>query len=467
MTSGSRHLDCPSLCRAAGAVLWLLLLQLSSPALGAVSCFTSGLPDGYHSTLVPLHLELDREDLLVTTQWPNEPRSADATFVLSAPGEGDVAFWPAEQAPGEDTEQRLAGALTGVAAAGFQYFLELRDPEGSLGRLTFRVAVSCADEPCEYHLVAGLESGPIAVSEAFWNAMTEARTGGATDLLASMRNEHPEVAAEIPGFAWQLQQAESRPGGGCSCRWVAVHSLSDGAFIGSRGGERPSHEYGTNFDGAAFLAGAQATAGRAEVDRTRTEGSTGLGLQLLCTADRGGNQAEYDTSWPSLPRLQVREPVISSCRAPCTPLIDHLALVTGCAEGYAVSRDNQRAWAWAEVDASGSLDGQPTIAGTALIDLDVSTSVAAGDRDSFFRDSMTTVRADGASAILHAGASLKVEALSPSSDDHSYAYSAASMEYALEFQAPATCGIKPGYASFVYALPRDDDGGVTMERWEP
>ncbi len=462
----------PFLHRTAGVVLSLLILQLwwPAPAPGQRSprpgtCFFSGLPGEYLSE-VSLRLEIDSEDLLVTVPWPEEPGSADLTFVLSAPVAGEIGGWPAEQVPGEETEQRLAGALTQVAAAGFQYLLELRDAGEVVGRRPFRVAVNCAGEPCEYQLLAGLEGGPIAVSEAFWEALAEARAGGSPDLLASVRDQHPELAAEVPGFAWQYQQVESRPGTDCSCRWLVVQRLTPGTVIGPWAGPLPSHQAGISHPGAGFVAGVQTISGRADVERNQTEGSTVLGLQLLCTSDRGGTPEQYPTLWSSLPMLEIRKPALSSCRAPCTPLIDHLAYVGGCAAGTATSREQQRAWSRAEMDAGASLNGQATIAGAALIDLDFSNNQSFNTQDSFLRDSAATVTGEQAVVELHAGALIKAEVTSPDNDNFSYAFAAASMEYALELEAPEICGIPQGGALLVNALPKDKDGGVAMERWE-
>ncbi len=463
----TRHSQRP----AAGVVLSLLALQLGwpAPAPGQGSprrgtCFFSRLPGEYLSA-VSLRLAIDREDLLVTVRWPEEPGSADLTFVLSAPEVGEIGGWPAEQTPGEEAEQRLAGALSQVAAAGFQYLLELRDAGEVLGWLPFRVAVNCAEEPCEYQLLAGLEGGPIAVSEGFWEALAEARAVGSTDLLASVRDQHPELAAEVPGFAWQYQQIESRPGADCSCRWLVVQRLTPGTVIGPWAGPLPSHEAGISHPGAGFVAGVQTISVRADVERNQTRGSTVLGLQLLCTSDRGGTVEQYPTLWSSLPVLEIRKPALTSCHAPCTPHIDHLAYVRGCATGLAASIDQQRAWSRAEMDAGASLNGQPTIAGAALIDLDFSNNQSFSTQDSFLRDSAATVTGEQAVIELDAGALIKAE-VSSDSDNSGYAFAAASMEYALELEAAEICGIPQGGALLVNALSKDKDGGVAMERWE-
>ncbi len=101
---------------------------------------------------------------------------------------------------------------------------------------------------------------------------------------------------------------------------------------------RAPADRGLGLTHAGFVAGVQTISGRADVERNQTNGSTVLNLQLLCTANRGATLEQYPTLWTSLPMLEIRKPALSSCRAPCTPLIDHLAYVRGCAAAEELSR---------------------------------------------------------------------------------------------------------------------------------
>ncbi len=450
------------------AVLVLLVLHLASPTPVAGNCFITGLPErtGQPPAPLPLRIGVDRDDLLVTVQWPDSPDSPNATFVLSTPGGLEAGAWPAETAPGEETEQRLPGALAGVATAGFQYLLELREPDRVLGRRNLRVTVNCGREPCEYGLVPGLEAGPIVVSEELWNALDEARADLSPDLLATARDQHPEVAGEIPGFAWQWLQAEPEPGSGCHCRWLVAEKTTQGLYIGPRSGQPPRHRFGKNLEGAAFLTGIQAKQGTIAVQRNETEGRSLIGLHLLCTRYHGANPASYPTVWPSLPQLKIWEPVVSSCPAPCTPVIKHLADVGGCAQAGATSRDDQRVQAWAEVDAKVTLNGRSRITGAAQLDVDVTRNELVRDIEYLFKHSTATLEAESAIARLSAGGYLSVTAQPPANGTWSYGFATASLEYFMYLHAPEICGIAKGVAGLYEPLQGTQDGGVALERWE-
>ncbi len=467
-----RHLR----ARAAGPVLTLLALWW--PAPGAADCFTSRLnePPGRPATAVAPQLGVDREDLVVTVRWSDGPPYPDPVFTLSAPGKAEVGWWPAEQIPGQETVQHLPGGLSQVATAGFQYLLELRDGETIIGWRAFRVAVSCAGSPCEYRLVPDVEGGPIVVSQAFWSAMAEARAGGSSDLLATVRKDHPEIAGEIPGFAWQLQQAEpqdpgDRPGGrrgGCRCRWIGSQNLTNPLSIGPRQGTRPEHEYGENLEGAAFCAGAQSSGGSAvNLPASNTSGTTFLQLELLCTLETGGGPVPYPTSWPSRPVLTVPEPELEPCTAPCTPRIEHGTEVRGCAQGGVTSRKDREVSAAVEMSADVSLNGDLLIFGAAVIEIGVTRSEFIRDLDYLDESKTAIVRSEVASVQLHAQAALSSEALPPiGGGAPSYSFTASSIEYTTWFEAPETCGMPRGWALIHAPLRGPDDGGVAMERWE-
>ena len=463
--------------RTAGILLSLLVLNFSSPAPGAADCLVSRLPapDGRPAAAISPGLDVEREDLLVTLRWSETPSYTDPTFVLTAPAAGDLGSWPALVIPGEQTAQRLPGALSQVGGAGFQYLLELRDGDAVVGWRAFRVAVDCAGGPCRYRLLPDLEGGPIAVSEAFWNVVDEARAGGSKDLLTTVRKNHPELAGEIPSFAWQLQQLEppspgdrsGRSGSGCSCRWVLAESLTAFSVIGPRQGTRPEHEYGVNMEGAAFFAGTQSTGfPAAEVERPQTTGTTLLGLELLCTTAEGGSTARYPTTWPSRPLLEVTEPVLIPCPAPCTPTIEHGAEVKGCAQGGVTSRQGLPVSARAEMDAGLSLNRQLMIDGVAVIDIQVTDDELIRDVEYLDKSSAAVLRSESAVVELDAGAFLKSTATQPDTGAPSYAFTAASMEYTVWLEAPEACGIPPAWAQVHSPLRGSDDGGVAMERWE-
>ncbi len=460
------------------ALMLVLLLSGPTPAVGkergnaspgnepVTSCFVSRLPvpDGRVAGVVAPRLTVDREDLLVTVRWPAEP-SRDPTYLLSTSA-GAVASWPAQQTPGEETVQRLSGALAHVATAGFQYFLELRGADGLLGWQTFRLTVSCGSGPCVYRLLPGFEGGPLTMSRKLWDAVAEARAGGAGDLLASVRQTHPELAAEIPGFAWQWQQAAGRDDG-CSCQWVSTESFSPMALLGPPSDQPPTHESGINMEGAGFFAGVQSIDGAIDLSLTGAASTTAIGLELLCTLDLGGQQARYPTSWPSMPELEVVEPILEPCPAPCTPVIEHRTEVRGCVQGGATSRLNMPGWSKAEIDVGVALDGNSTLAAAAAIKVDISDNELVRKIELIDKVSTATLNAESVSVEIGAGTLLEAEGtLEPDTGTYSYAFAAAALEYRTLLLAPPICDLPEGRAYADHPLRGFDDGGVTMERWE-
>ena len=449
----------------------LVACTLALPSTADGGCVSSG--PKREPGLPPVGDEMqrmaaDREDLLVTVYWSDELLHPDATLVLSTPAGADLASWKVARLPGKETEERLPGALVPVATSGFQFVLRLEGPKGPLDESAFEVAVDCpAGGLCSYQLLPGLTGGPITVSEALWNALDEARGAGSPDLLATVRKQHPELAGEIPGFAWQMEVSEPKAGDDCHCRWLTVVSLTPATGIGPPRGGAPLHRFGTNDDGVAFRAGLQGVQGGGEVTRSETTGRSLLGIHLLCTRSAGGSPVRYPTKWPSRPVLEVRERQLNVCPPPCVPTIRHRTELGGCAQGIAAGRYGLRATAYAEVDASVTVGAQSVSAGGAAVDLFASDGETFRDTELFSADASATLTATGATAVAESGALLRVGAGRQSNDEYSYAFAAAGITYTMRLWTEDVCEGIPEHSSLLKLLRQSSqEGGVTMVRWE-
>ncbi len=227
----------------------------------------------------------------------------------------------------------------------------------------------------------------------------------------------------------------------------------------------PRHKFGANAPGPTFFAGVQSISAGISVPRSDTDGYAVIGLQLLCTMYYGETPAWYGTSWPSLPVLEVPDPTLSSCSAPCTPSIEHTTRFNGCAQGVAASRNGQNASAFAEMDASLVLNGQPQIAGALSIDVAVDNDEVVRDVARLRDDSSAALWGEAALAVVEAGGTIKAQTDLYNGSPRSYAFAAATFEYHTKLYAPEMCGIDEGLADSTVRI-RLNDGGVAMERWD-
>ncbi len=478
MLSGSRPHPRPSLRPAAGAVL-LLLALLPWPALAEdepTACFTTRQNQGDSPIGDGLdQITVDGEDLWVAVQWGDDPSLPDAALVLATPSGTVTGAWPAPRSPGERTEQHLAGALGQTGVLGFQYVLRLEDAEGLRAQASLRAIVDCPQgELCRYRLVRGLKGGPITVSEAFWNALAEARDTGAPDLIGHVREHHPELAGEIPGFVWQMQISEEipekAPGTDCSCRWIDLQNLVPQGTVSLEAGDGspPTHVFGWNHAGAHLLSGLQTTGGEVELELGDTRGRSSFGIQLLCTRAEGeAVPTRYPTSWPSLPVLALGERRLQSCPAPCMPVIEHRAELLGCAEAKALSRAGLPARASSKIVASVGLRPLAAVGGGAIAEVGVADGERLRSREAFEEEYSGKLEAMGAIAGAEAEAALLVDADEPGTL-FSYGYASAAVKYLLWFEASAGCPEVPDYGGGGLDLINNDqhEGGVAIDRWE-
>ncbi len=457
------------------AVVLLLVALLGGPARADhnQACFTTRPSD---PDLGPIGDGLDRigaiaEDLLVAVQWADDPNLPDAALTMTTPSGVTVGSWPVTRFPGEQTEHQLDGALAQVAALGFQYFLRLEDAGGIRVEAPIRAIVDCPKgEPCQYRLVRGLQAGPIVVSPDFWDALDEARGAGSSDLIGHVRDHHPELAGEIPGFVWQMEIAGTTGGDGCACRWIDVQGSAPKTRrdLDQGNGNPPNHVFGSNYRGARHLVGAQTTDGVVEVQFSKTRGTSIYGIQLLCNLPSDeSTPTRYATGWPSLPFLVLDEPQIESCPAPCTPVIEHRAELLGCAQAEAYDFGGPPAQAISKIITSIGLQPLTTAGGGTRAQADTTGGPSAVSRKTFADDYTMTLQATGAIAGAESEASLWLDA---ETDDtgYGYAYASAAVLYLLEFEAPVTCdGIPYHQGGIDLIRPNPHEGGVAVVRWEP
>ncbi len=469
-----RRLDAVSLRRLAGAALLLLVLLSPEPAAALQdACFTT-LPRDPGTGLSGdgiRRLEADREDLLVTVSWSDDPAGGDATWILATPSGTVAGSWEAPRQVGEITEQRLAGALARVAVLGFQYVLRLEDGETALAETRFRAIADCPDRDlCRYRLLRGLTGGPITVSERLWDALAEAREDDSPDLIGTVRELHSELAAEIPGLLWQMQESEPMPGSGCSCRWLDVQSLMPQSATSLDAGDGISQEvFGDNSQGAGMLVAAQTIQDPIEITGDETWGRSLLGIQLLCTRFSGQVAGtRYPTSWPSLPELVLEQRRLESCPAPCMPTIEHEAQVQGCVEARAAGRHGRWANAHSKLDAWIELGSISRVDGVAVAGVDVTDGETLRDAELFGEGSSASLEATGATAVAEAAASILIDADSQTQMLRSYAWGAASVRYKLWFGVLESCeGAIPRHSSEIDRLEDSlHEGGVAIDRWE-
>ncbi len=455
------------LCLALIALLFLLL-----PTPASANCMHLGVTPGELGDVDPgdgiLRLASDREDLLVTAQWSSETLR-QATFILSTQAGQEVMSWTVPRTPGATSEHRLTAALSVVANLGFQYQLSLASTDGTAPELTFRVAADCPpDGVCTYRLLPGLEGG-VTLSHALWTALDEARATDSSDLLADVRAQHPELAAEIPGFNWQLQTTEPTPIADCRCRWLTIENLAPkkASIIGQQVMSPPLQDYGSNLEGAAFYGMLQGTEGAIAMTRNQLIGQSTLGLQLLCSRDQGESLARFPTSWPSLPELEVAQRQLQVCPAPCTPKIEYKSDVWSCAQAIAASRDGNRVQATAEVDAMLSFGSQALVAKAVTVNVDVAAGEVVRDTDFIAEVSSLTVEAEGAQATLLTGGSQTIDVEAIGGNRTSYALTSVSSKYRIRFDGSGSCeGIPLGHTEVNTLHDGTQEGGVTVEEWE-
>ncbi|MEM7583602.1 MAG: hypothetical protein AAF560_09505 [Acidobacteriota bacterium] len=470
MNSKLRTLHHHLACRL--AIASAIVLTLLPAATAYANCMRVGyLPviagetdpgDGILLRLIP-----DREDLVVNAQWSAELHR-EATFILSTPSGVELMSWTVERAPGKVTEHRLPDALSHVSSSGFQFRLRLAALDGETPEVAFRVAADCPTEDlCTYRLLPGLEGG-LTVSQELWSAIDEARGSGSEDLLAEVQAQHPDLASELPGFSWQLQESEPTPVGECRCRWLTVEGLTPKKpqGFGQQSANPPLQDYGSNLAGGAFYAMLQGTEGAISTSQNQLHGQTTLGLQLLCTRNEGSTQARFPTAWPSLPELEVEMRRLATCPAPCTPTLEHETIVWGCAQATAAGRGGNRAAANAGIDVALQLGTQSLMARAAQVNLQAKSGQVLRDIESNWEATSATLSAEGASATLVTGGSqaIDVEALGGRT---SYAFTSVSAKYHMKFLASASCAEVPDGAVLLNSLfDGTHEGGVAVEQWE-
>ncbi len=464
MTSGFRF---PA-TRFNHLALLLLIFVSVSPAT-AETCLEFEFPIFGGTTGDGLGLDgVEHEDLQVSIGWGDDGLP-DANLVLSTPAGVDLETWPVARDPGERTEHLLESALVHVATAnaGFQFRLRLEDAEGPRDEVRFRVGVTCpTGENCRYRLIEGLEGGPIAVSEEFWNAVAWAKASGSSDLIETVRTKFPDLTDEIPGFVWELTLGEQQGNADCTCRWVDAVGLSTPAIeIGDKSGQQPLHVLVENPEGAFFAAGAQSIDGPTGASRFVTQGRSALGIWLLCTTTTGGDDIQLPTDWPSRPVLWLEEPTLDPCGVECMPTIEHVGRIAGCAQSIAAGNG---LWAQSAAEVDGSLvlnSSQSLIAGAATVQVDAPGTTVGDNIDHFDQTSTMTLVAPGAVAEVAGSGKVSVQA-TDASNGHGYSYAGSAMDFHLRFTAQASCeGIGPHDADLGNLLD-GADGGVAIERWE-
>ncbi len=460
--------------------LWLAVL---SPTVArSQACFHTGFVDfglGPTGGDEIYRLSAAGDDIVVDLRW-STAGSPDAALILSTPTGEVVDSWERVRHPGVEEKHTLFGALSRVAEKGFQYRLRLEDSDGVHADLALRVTVDCpAKELCRYGLRVGLDSSVVTVSRALGLALARAHDADSTDFLADVRAEHPELANEIPGLAWQMEQSRSSAQVGCQCEWVSLESEVSTPPVDTGSYHRhPSfnvHHSIQNPAGAGFRAGAQTRDGAIDIASGDTWGKATLGLQLLCTSIEDETEVTYGTEWQP-GEIEITERQIAACPLPCTPKIEHQAIVNGCASGLAAGRHGMTAMATATIDTTMWLDrgaqaADILLTDAATVDLKAASGQTLRDQEGIFKWSRSLVSAAAVTAWLETSGSLDLMAYEASgSSAHTYAFGSLSLEYQMHLIADEDtqlCDDIPGAAVHsAYEDSTGTNGGVVIERWE-
>ena len=463
-------------------VLLLLLAALSPVATRSQACFQAGYVD---FGLGPIGddeiygLWVEGDDIVVELRWSTQAASAAVVMVLSNLAGDTVGSWKMVRNPGFEEKQRLTSALSQVAEQGFQYRLRLEDADGASYDQALRVTVDCpAKELCRYGLRVGLESSAIAVSEALGVALAEAAAADSTDLLADVRAEHPKLAREIPGLAWQMEQARSSSQTGCACEWVTIEDevstppTDTGSY--RRHPQFDVHYSIQNLPGPGLRVGAQTHDGRIEIPRADTWGRATLGLRLLCTRIASETTTTYGTEWGS-GELEVTEREVAFCPLPCTPMIEHEMVLDGCASGRAKGRDDLTASALASLETTLWLeqddqDGDVLLADAAVVDLAAAPGQSLSDREGISKLMRNAIRSPAVMTWLETSGSLDLQAHSTAGTlNRSYAFGSLAVEYQMHLTvdpAAQSCALPPAAVHSTYRDDTGTGGGVVIEIWE-